>query len=142
MTLNCMKVISPIQTSLLKESGTLLYTSLLIALSFVGVSGSIYIARYINNNYSIPIIIIGFLIFLVIPVVYISKKPKIFTKRAIIHLIDQSIVIDILDRKTDRIREHYDIELENLNSFKIGEADYNNTSFLRLIKKDGSRKRL
>lgn len=139
MTLKCMKENYHIETSLLKESETVLYTSLLIAFGFVGVSGSIFIARYINNNYSIPIIIIGFLLFLVIPVVYISKKPRIFTKRAIIHLIDQSIVIDILDRKSDLIREHYDIELQNLNSFKIGKADYNNTSFLRLIKKDGSR---
>lgn len=138
MIIKGMKEIFHIKTSLLKENETVLYTFLLIAFGFVGISGSIWIARFIDNNYSIAIIIIGFLLFLVIPVIYISKKPALLTKKAIIQILDESIVIDILDKKTDQIREHHEIEFKNLNSFKIGETDYNNTSFLKLIKKDGT----
>lgn len=127
-----------IDAYLLKANETILYTVILTVFIFIGLVFTISICRLVKPNIVPIIAVLGVLFFMIIPLVLLSKYPRLFTKRAEVRILDESIVIDILDKKTDQIREHHGIEFKNLNSFKIGEADYNNTSFLKLIKKDGS----
>src|SRR5690242_5993247 len=117
-----------IETYLMKTNRLFLFSFGLIIFMLSGISFFIFLGKKFQNPL---VIIVGVLLFFVVPLVIVNQKMNIFSKRATILLSIEFMEVQISDTLKDKFM------LSDIKYFKMGKSDINHSSYLKIILKKG-----
>lgn len=128
-----------IETYLLKVRETVLYSIYLFSFIFIGLVASGLVGMSVKPKMVPLVVILAIFFFFIFPLVYLSKKPRLFKSKALLKFTPDSLTIEILKDKNQTKVERYYMRFQDVKSFKVSEEEQNHTSSLKLITRDGTK---
>jgi hypothetical protein len=124
-----------IELPILRSQKLLLFGLIFFIFSIAGILSTVLICRLFH--FSVVLIVASVLLFFVLPLIFADKKIKQLTRKGVVKLSENSIAIDVYDRKTLLLKEQSLYPYSGIKAYQLIESEYKDFSSIKLILKNG-----